>query len=170
MTAHRPNGKSESYYRCNGKHGTRGLFGENGLRCPSKDVNGTFLETTVWDDIEVFLRNPGTIIDQLQKRIAAGRNESKTTKERLRRLEGTLEQKITERDRMFGLFRKGRITEDALGAQMDQIDREESALKARIADSPISCTGLMSVRRNSAPPVRCWPSSASVWTSLCPGS
>src|SRR5262245_6686529 len=39
MTPTRPNGKMQSYYRCNGKHGTRGLYGENGQRCPSKDVN-----------------------------------------------------------------------------------------------------------------------------------
>jgi hypothetical protein len=39
----------------NGKHGTRGLFGKDGKRCPSKDVNGAFLEEAVWNDIEQFL-------------------------------------------------------------------------------------------------------------------
>jgi site-specific DNA recombinase len=134
MTAHRPSGKVESYYRCNGKHGTRGLFGEQGQRCPSKDVNGSFLETTIWADIESFLRNPGAVIEQLQKRIAAERNDAKPIKDRLTKLQGALYEKITERDRMFGLFRKGRIQEDALNVQMDQIDREEAALKARIDD------------------------------------
>jgi site-specific DNA recombinase len=44
--------------RCNGKHGTRGIYGEKGQRCPSKDVNGDFLEQSVWADVEGFLRNP----------------------------------------------------------------------------------------------------------------
>src|SRR5262249_39298261 len=43
-------------------------------------------------------------------------------------------EKITERVRVLGLFRKGRINEDVLGAQMDQIEAEEAALRARIEE------------------------------------
>src|SRR5262249_55387844 len=142
MTMHRASGKSECYYRCNGKHGTRGLFGEKGQRCPSKDVNGSFLESTIWGDIESFLRNPGAVIEQLQKRIAAERKESKPIKDRLTKLQGALDEKITERDRMFALFRKGRIQEEALNVQMDEIDREEAALKARIDDLSMQLRGM----------------------------
>ena len=66
----RPSGKQEFYYRCNGKHGTRGIYGANGQRCPSKDVNGDFLESTVWSDIENFLHNPAAVIEQLQQRLS----------------------------------------------------------------------------------------------------
>src|SRR5262249_32533729 len=104
MTIRRPNGTSESYYRCNGKHGTCGPFGEKGQRCPSKDINGSFIERTVWADIEKFLRDPGTVIEQLHNRIAAERNDSKPTRDRLTKLQGALEEKITERDRVLGLF------------------------------------------------------------------
>jgi hypothetical protein len=34
--ANRPSGKVDSYYRCNGKHATRGIYGKDGQRCPSK--------------------------------------------------------------------------------------------------------------------------------------
>ena len=130
----RPSGKEEFYYRCNGKHGARGIYGANGQRCPSKDVNGDFLERVVWDDIETFLHNPGAVVEQLQERLAAERNNSKRSQERLGRLENLLSAKTTERDRMLALFRKGRITEADLDRQMDQTDREEAGLRANIED------------------------------------
>jgi hypothetical protein len=68
MTMQRANGKTECYYRCNGKHGTRGIYGEKGLRCPSKAINGDYLEKTIWADIESFLQNPGSLIEQLKAR------------------------------------------------------------------------------------------------------
>jgi site-specific DNA recombinase len=134
VASRRPSGKQEFYYRCNGKHGTRGLYGASGQRCPSKDVNGDFLEQTVWTDVEAFLRNPKAVIEQLQQRLAADRSDSKRGQERLARLEGSLAAMTTERDRILALFRKGRITEKDLGRQMDQIDREEAVLRANIED------------------------------------
>jgi hypothetical protein len=67
----RPNDKVDSYYRCNGKHGTRGIYGKEGKRCPAKDVNGIFLEDAIWNDIEGFLRNPGEVAEILRQKIAA---------------------------------------------------------------------------------------------------
>jgi site-specific DNA recombinase len=138
----RPTGKDDFYYRCNGKHGTRGLFGANGQRCPSKDVNGHFLEQSVWNDVEDFLRHPGAVIEQLQKRIADERSDSKRTRERLGQLENALTRKTGERDRILGLFRKGRITETDLDRQMDQIDREETGLRANIEATAASLRGV----------------------------
>jgi site-specific DNA recombinase len=134
VASRRPSGKQEFYYRCNGKHGTRGLYGASGQRCPSKDVNGDFLEQTIWTDVEAFLRNPKAVIEQLQQRLAAERSDSKRGQERLARLEDSLAAMTTERDRILALFRKGRITEKDLGRQMDQIDREEAVLRANIED------------------------------------
>src|SRR4029078_9288608 len=74
------------------------------------------------------------VIEQLQQRIAAEQKDAKTPRDRLTKLEGTLEEKTEELDLILGLFRKGRIKEDALNVQMDQIDREEAALQARIDD------------------------------------
>ena len=130
----RPSGKQEFYYRCNGKHGTRGIYGANGQRCPSKDVNGDFLESTVWSDIEDFLRNPAAVIEQLQQRLSDERRDSKGTSERLAKLEATLAAKAAERDRMLSLFRKSRISEADLDRQMDQIDVEAARLGANIED------------------------------------
>jgi site-specific DNA recombinase len=138
----RPTGKEDFYYRCNGKHGTRGLFGANGHRCPSKDVNGHFLEQTVWQDVEGFLCNPGAVIEQLRARIASERSDSKRGRERLALLENSLARKTGERDRILGLFRKGRIRETDLDRQMDQIDREEASIRANIESLAATLRGV----------------------------
>src|SRR5580692_10984377 len=69
VAAVRPSGKHEFYYRCNGNHGARGLFGANGERCPSKAVRGEELEAMVWADVEEFLRKPSIVIERLQARM-----------------------------------------------------------------------------------------------------
>ena len=145
LAARRPSGKQDFYYRCNGKHGTRGIYGVNGQRCPSKDVNGDFLERNVWTDVEDFLRHPSSVIDQLRQRLAAERQDSKRSQERLAHLETALAALIPERDRILALFRKGRINEDDLDRQMAEIDREKSALRANIEDLSAGLRGLADV-------------------------
>lgn len=127
----RPQGKVDSYYRCNGKHGTRGIYGAEGKRCPSKDVNGDFLEEAIWNDIERFLRNPGEVAEILRQRITA-RAHDRTPEFDKRSLELALETKTAERARVLGLFRKGRIDEAALDSQLDEIEAEEHSLRARL--------------------------------------
>jgi site-specific DNA recombinase len=128
----RPNGKVDSYYRCNGKHGTRGIYGKEGKRCPAKDVNGIFLEDAIWNDIEEFLRNPGEVAEILRQKIAARTTDRPPEFDR-RSLEIALETKAEERARVLGLFRKGRIDEAALDCQLDEIQAEEDSLRTRLA-------------------------------------
>jgi len=128
----RPSGKVDSYYRCNGKHATRGIYGKDAHRCPAKDVNGIFLEDAIWNDIEDFLRNPGDVAEILRQKIAA-RRHNRAPKFDRRSLEMTLATKAEERARVLGLFRKGRIDEPALDAQLDEIAAEEESLRTRLA-------------------------------------
>jgi site-specific DNA recombinase len=137
FTARRPNGKNEFYYRCTGKVGANGPYGAVGKRCPSKDINGAFLEQLIWEDVEGFLRNPSSLIDRLQQRFAEEESHDGARRERLAGLESTLAAKTTERDRILGLFRKGRIQETDLERQMEEIDREEEALRTNIQE--LSC-------------------------------
>jgi DNA-binding transcriptional regulator YiaG len=127
----RTGGKVDFYYRCNGKHGTRGLFGAEGKRCPSKDMNGSFLEQAIWNDIEGFLRNPGEVAEALRQNIAKQGSTEAPELDR-RAIEGALASKSEERSRVLALFRKGRIDEAALDAQLSDIETEETALQERL--------------------------------------
>jgi hypothetical protein len=55
--------------------------------------------------------------------------------------------KITERNRILTLFRKGRINEADLDRQMDQIDREEAGLRSNIEDVSARLLGVDGVGR-----------------------
>jgi len=130
----RPSGKREFYYRCNGNHGARGIYGANGVRCPSKAVQGEKLEAMVWGDVEEFLRTPGVVIEHLQTRMRKDANDATKDKERLRRLRVLLEGKAGERNKVIGLFRRGRLNDAELDQQVEEIDKEVAGLAAQIAE------------------------------------
>ena len=79
------------------------------------------------------------------QRIAAEHSDSKRGQERLRRLDDTLAQVTVERNRILGLFRKGRISEADLETQMDEVEREESGLRVQIEDLSAGLRGLADV-------------------------
>lgn len=130
--ANRPNGKREFYYRCNGAH-SPSVYSKTG-RCQAKAVRGEHLEQQVWSDVETFLRNPEPVLQQLQARLESDAKGSDQTRKQVNRLEGLLAQKAAERSRVVGLFRRGRLTDADLDAQMDEIGKEETALETQVAE------------------------------------
>jgi len=136
----------DHYYRCNGRQQARGLYGLSGRKCPSKGLNGDYVERLVWADIESFLRNPGEILERLRERVAAQDGERQNRQKELDALRDRLQQKTGEKDRVLGLFRRGRIDEALLDQQLDQIDVEGAELRNDIeaatrALSAVDCTG-----------------------------
>ena len=101
-----------------------------------------------WSDVEAFLRNPEPVLKQLHARLESDAKGSDQTRKQVARLEGLLAQKATERSRVVGLFRRGRLTEVELDAQMDEIAREETALEAQIAELGGRITGADSIGAN----------------------
>jgi transcriptional regulator with XRE-family HTH domain len=98
--------------------------------------------------VEAFLRNPEPVLKQLQTRLESDAKGSDQTRKQVARLEGLLAQKATERSRVVGLYRRGRLTEADLDAQMDEIGKEETALEAQIAELGGRITGADSVGEN----------------------
>jgi transcriptional regulator with XRE-family HTH domain len=132
VAANRPDGRREFYYRCNGAHSPT-VYGARG-RCEAKSVRGDQLEQQVWADVEAFLRNPEPVLQQLHARLEQDAKGSDQTRKQVARLEGLLAQKVTERSRVVGLYRRGRLTDADLDAQMDEIGKEEEALEAQAAE------------------------------------
>src|ERR1700730_742933 len=95
------------HYRCNGKQGYRGIYGAQGERCPAKDVNGDDLETLIWADVQGFLRDPGSIIEQLRERLAAEQPLGGGAGQ-VELYELALDAKVCQRTRPFGVLRRGR--------------------------------------------------------------
>jgi site-specific DNA recombinase len=141
VRANRDNGRDEFYYRCDGAH-TPNLLDE---KCAAKSIRGDDLERQVWADVETFLRNPGPVLAQIQARLESEAKASGKVYERLKRLEDLLEQKAAERNRVVGLYRRGRLTDGALDEQMDEIGKEEAALELQIEESRSQIRGAASV-------------------------
>jgi site-specific DNA recombinase len=143
VAANRPNGKREFYYRCNGAH-SPSLYARTG-RCSAKAVRGDHLEAQVWADVETFLRNPAPVLEQLHARLESDVKGSDQLRKQVVRLEGLLAQKADERSRVVSLYRRGRLTDADLDAQMEEIGKEQVALEAQIAELGGRLTGADSI-------------------------
>ena|GEM_PF-1087513 len=141
--ANRPNGKREFYYRCNGAH-SPSIYGETG-RCQSKSVRGDYLEQQVWSDVETFLRDPKPVLEQLHAWLQSDLKDSEQIRNQVARSEGLLAQKATERSRVIGLYRRGRLDDADVDAQMEEIGKEEAALEAQLAELRSKIAGADSI-------------------------
>ncbi len=120
------------YYRCNGRQFARARHGLEGKKCLSKNLNGEYVERLVWADIEAFLRNPGDVLEKLRQRMSSQDGEREQRQKGLDSLMSRLGEKTGERERVLGLFRRGRIDDAALDTQLDLIDAEAAGLQAEI--------------------------------------
>jgi len=132
VAAKRPNGRQEFYYRCNGAH-SPSVYSKLG-RCQSKAVRGDLLEQQVWSEVEAFLRNPEPVLQQLQARLESDSQGADQIRRQVVQLEGLLTQKLTERSRMVSLYRRGRLADADLDAQMDEIGKEEKGLETQLTE------------------------------------
>jgi transcriptional regulator with XRE-family HTH domain len=72
------------------------------------------------------------VLQQLHAKLEAEAQGSGQFRKQVIRLEGLLAQKAAERSRVVGLFRRGRLNDADLDAQMDEIGKEETAIEAQI--------------------------------------
>ena len=129
---HSHKGEAKVYYVCNGRHQARRIFGSQDKKCLAKAVNGAALETALWQDIEHFLRNPGVVLHLLVEQMQERGDQSAQLRTELARFQQTLQAKNREKDTVITLFRRGRIDERDLDAQLDQIAQEEGELHQQI--------------------------------------
>ena len=134
VTVRSRSGREDSYYRCNGKHDTRGVYGATGQRCPSKDVQAGWLEQAVWEEIAGMLRQPEKALARLKRRLAREQRGRMGKQVKVLRLRQALAQKSAERDRVLSLYRKGQIGEGAVERQMQEIAQEEEVLRSEIGE------------------------------------
>ena len=132
FSPNRPNGKQGFYYQCNGAH-SPSIYAET-ERCQAKAIRGDQLEQQVWSDVESFLRNPEPVLQQLHARLETEAKGTDQIRKQVTRLEGLLAQKTTERSRVVGLYRRGRLSDVELDAQMDEIGKEETALESQVGE------------------------------------
>ena len=72
-------------------------------------------------DVETFLRNPDPVLSEFQSRLGSQAKGSDQVRLQLAALENVVAEKSTERSRILALYRRGRLTNTELDAQLDEI-------------------------------------------------
>ena len=121
------------FYVCGSRAQGKKAFPNREDRCRSKQISGE-IEEIVWRDIEGFLRDPGPVLDELASKLLMIKSTAASAAARLAALKATLSGKGEERDRVVALFRRGRIDESMLDRQLDEVERERTALAEEIAE------------------------------------
>jgi len=160
------NGKRESYYKCNGAHSPSIYGREKGVRRKPS-------EATTWKHkCGRTSRRSFAILSRCSNSFTPGWNRTRRLRQirkQVTRLEGLLSQKTTERNRVVGLYRRSRLTEADLDTQMDEINKEETALNEQLAELRGRIVGATPLLRPSVPPRRSWRNCGNGWTSRFPG-
>ena len=116
-------------YRCGGQLVSRRL--ECG-RCIGKSINRRIIEGIVWDDIERFLRDPGELLDELQKESAGASGAAAVAEAERMVWAGQLDDLAKQRSRALDLHVRGRMPEPELDATLDRIEQEQGVVEARL--------------------------------------
>jgi site-specific DNA recombinase len=113
-------------YRCNG------LVGRSNRtvgRCQSVVVQARKLEDAVWQEVRQFVDHPEDHIAEVQRQLRERMTKATEGDEQRRRLAAELAGKEQERERVLGLFRRGRITSDEAERELDAIAAEAGQIR-----------------------------------------
>jgi site-specific DNA recombinase len=126
-------------YRCNGQLTDRR---PDQQRCPSKTIKGPDLEPVVWDDIQRFLRDPGDILEELEREREMDQGVAIAEAEMVT-LETALAGLAQRKKKAIDLNLRDRISDEELDELLVEIYREQEGveerlreLQASLSDSP----------------------------------
>jgi len=112
--------KNKVYYCCNSKLGT---ISPN--ICPSRYIQGSNLETIIWEAMSKLLTQPQLIVQQLENCHYSPHAHLEAS---LDRVCHALDRKKVEEDRMLQAYRIGAIELETLKCKMDEIRDEQRSL------------------------------------------
>ena len=124
-------GRFQTYYVCNGRQQGRKAWPSPAGPCRAKQVSGD-IEDLVWRDVEGFLRDPEPVLRELVEKLVVVEEGSAAVQSHLAAMKSALAGKDEERNRVIGLFRRGRIDDAAVDRQLDEIERERLGLREEI--------------------------------------
>jgi site-specific DNA recombinase len=117
-------------YRCNGQLTDRRPIQE---RCQAKTLRGPDLEPLVWDDIERFLRDPGDILEELQREREMDQGAVIAEAEMVT-LESALALLAQRRKKAIDLNLRERISDQELDDLLVEIVREKEGVERHLQE------------------------------------
>ena len=109
-------------YRCNGQITSARPDPEK--QCGAKLLGANRIESLVWADCGEWIRNPGERLAEAQRELRERLTRVAGMEGRQRQLIAQMAEKDGERERVLGLYRRGRITTAEAEKELDAIARE----------------------------------------------
>jgi hypothetical protein len=95
-------------------------------------VSAEWLEELVWSDVRRFLKNPGAILERLREQHDAA-DDAREFEARRKELTKRLAAKQAEKDRYVRAYAQGHISEEELGAYLDELKKQTDNLRVLLA-------------------------------------
>ncbi|MCH7787532.1 MAG: hypothetical protein IIC22_08480, partial [Chloroflexi bacterium] len=115
---------------CNGQLVERGPVEG---KCQAKSIKSSDIEPAVWSDIERFLRDPGDILEELQKEQELDASAAITQAERVM-VEEALRQVVNERKTAIQLRTRDAITDKELDELLEDITQRHGNLEEKLSE------------------------------------
>jgi site-specific DNA recombinase len=119
-------GKKYSYYGCISNRPELGTHSAQPHRAPR--MSAPWLENLVWDDVKLFVRNPGEVLERVREQLE-GDDATEELEERREDLATRLAAKGREKDRYVRLYAQGHISEDELGTYLVDLKNQTDNLR-----------------------------------------
>jgi len=132
--------KPTAWYRCNGRL-THVEIGAGKKVCNLKSVRAEWIENLVWNDIKDWILKPESLEAVLQQKLKEYEKEKRNSFKDINSLKSKREDKEVERSNIIGLYRKGHITMDDVGLQLQDIERDKAELELMIDEAKSKLVG-----------------------------
>ena len=119
-------GKTNRFYRCNGKAKYRGPIPGT---CPSPNVSADYIENLVWDGIKAMAKNPGEELEKMRGTVKSDAEKEQQLEKEKRALLSAIENKAHEREIVIDMARKRIITQEEATDQLAKLASEKTLLK-----------------------------------------
>jgi len=132
--------KPTVWYRCNGKL-SHVEIGAGKKVCTLKSVRAEWIENLVWNDIKDWILRPESLESVLQQKLEEYEQEKGSYFQKINSLKSKLESKEEERSKILGLYRKGHITMEDVGVQLQDIEKDKTELQLIIDEAKNKLVG-----------------------------
>lgn len=118
------NGKAYHYYSCRRR-------ADRGPTCFGRSIPAAELEELVWTDIEAWLRDPGPLLEQLERQVRERVVEARPLEDEAGEIDQALQRLDDGRQRVLSLYRRGVIGDQDVEAQLRELVAEGEVLQDR---------------------------------------
>jgi len=114
------------YYRCTGT-----VNNGQGKFCNAKQIRAVDIENAVWKDIKEFIKNPGNVVEAIERRLQQEKSDLTPIKKELEEVEKFILEKKAARAKIISMVSRGLITDEEAEKELNLLAGDTIALEMR---------------------------------------